>query len=147
MTPYTRFIRPVFAWLLACLLAAVILTLGSLIVMIGGGFQGTGDGALVGASIMGAGLGLFVLLTILVVTALPWLAICWIVHLTSAPRRWVLPAAGGLLGAASWLLMVVTQSGFNALSGADLLSMAIFGVVGMSSAWLYSRMTRQAKCK
>lgn len=112
--------------------------------MVGSGFQGTGDGALAGATIMGAGLGFFVLLTILVATALPWLAICWIVHLTSAPRRWVLPAAGALLGSVVWLLMVVTQSGFNALSGADFVAMAIVGAVGMVSGGLYSRMTRQS---
>lgn len=142
MTPYTRFIRPVLAWLFACLLTAVILTLGSIAVMVGSGFQGTGDGALAGASIMGAGLGLFVLLTILVVTALPWLAICWIVHLTSAPRRWVLPAAGGLLGAASWLLMVVTQSGFAELGRADLLVMLMSGLAGLAAGWVYLRSTR-----
>ncbi len=140
---YTRFIRPVFAWLLACLLAAIILTLGSIAVMVGSGFQGTGDGALTGASIMGAGLGLAVLLTILVTTALPWFAICWIVYLTSVSRRWVLPVAGFLMGSAIWLLMVVTQSGTSALSGADFVAMAIVGIAGMASAGLYSRMTRR----
>lgn len=142
MNPYARFIRPVVAWLMACLLASVILTVASLVAMIGGGIQASPDGAMNGAGMMAAGFGFFIFLTIAAVTALPWLAISWTVHLTSAPRRWVLPLAGGLLGAAGWLAPVLTQSGTADLGVSDALAMGVSGLVGLAAGWIYTRMTR-----
>jgi uncharacterized membrane protein len=137
-----RVVRPVFAWLLACLLATVVLTLAGLVTMIGGGIQASPDGAMNGAGMMAAGFGFFIFLTIAATTALPWLAISWAVHLTSAPRRWVLPVAGGLLGTAGWLAPVLTQSGTGDLAVADALAMGMSGLAGLAGGWLYARMTR-----
>lgn len=82
MSVQTRFIRPVLAWLLVCLLAAVIMAVATLLVIVlGAGVQSAGDGALGGAAAMAAGLGFFVFLTVAVVTALSRLLICWGFHL------------------------------------------------------------------
>lgn len=143
MSVQTRFIRPVLAWLLVCLLAAVIMAAATLlVVMLGAGVQSAGDGALTGAAGMAAGLGFFVFLTVAVVTALPWLFICWGVHLTSAPRGTALPLAAGLLGVAVWFVPVVTQSGFSDLAGRDAVAAAFSGAVGIAGGWLYARLTR-----
>jgi len=140
---YTRFFRPVFAWLLVCVLAAVIMAAATLLfIVLGAGVQSAGDGALTGAAGMAAGLGFFTFLTVAVVTALPWLLICWGVHLTSAPRGKALPLAAGLLGVAAWFVPVVTQSGVGDLAGPDAIAAVLSGAVGLAGGWLYVRLTR-----
>lgn len=142
MTAYQRFVRPVLAWLFVCLLAAVIMTIALLFVLtLGSGVQPSASGSMNGAGIVAAGFGLFIFMTIVAVSALPWMVIVWVVHLTAAPRGKALPLAGGLLGAVVWLLPVLTQSGAGDLGSGDLLAMVLSAAVGVAGGWIYMRVT------